>query len=152
MSTTSAPKQEEVTIRLPAEAMFTAFFAVVFLIVVCWCVLAVVGWQPWSVVGAGLLGALAAVVVGGGGLLILKPWNPRRAGDLAMLWLASTVVRVLLTPLLALLLYSAAHPPIYPFVLGAGTAYLAILFSETALVSRHLRLQFDKVEGPSVSR
>ena len=92
--------------------------------------------------GAGLLGACAAVVVGGGGLLILKPWNPRVAGDLALLWLGSTVVRVLLTPLLALVLYFAAHPPIYPFALGAGTAYLAVLISETALVSNHLRHQF----------
>jgi hypothetical protein len=36
----------------------------------------------------------------------------------------------------------------YPFVLGAGTAYLAILLSETALVARHLRRQFDEVEAP----
>lgn len=143
MNTTTAQKQDEVKIRLPAEAMFAAFFGVVLLILVCWLLLAAFGWQPWSAVGAGLLGALAAVVVGGGGLLILKPWISLPAGDLALRWLASTVARVLLTPLLALLLYFAAHPPLYPFVLGAGTAYLAILFSETALVARHLRLQLD---------
>ena len=139
-------KAREPLIRLPSGVMFTVFGVIVLLIAACWLLLAWSGSQPWPVAGAGLLGALASVVVGGAGLLIVKPWNPRRAGDLALLWLGSTVVRVLVTPLLALVLYFAAYPPIYPFVLGAGTAYLAILLSETALVTLHMRAQFDPVE------
>lgn len=137
---------QDPVIKLPTGVMFTLFGVIVLAIAACWLLLALTGAQPWSVAGAGLLGSLASVVVGGGGILILKPWQPRRAGDLALFWLGSTVLRVLVTPILALVLYFAAYPPIYPFVLGAGTAYLAILLSETALVALHMRGQFDSVQ------
>ena len=148
MSDAVHEKPEELLVRLPAETMFAVFTGVVLVIAAFWVILALGEWQPWTVARAGMLGALASVVVGGGGLLVLKPWNRRSTGDLALLWLGSTVVRVLLTPLLALVIYFAVHPPMYPFVLGAGTAYLVILLSETALVVRHLRRQFDEVETP----
>jgi len=143
MSDAGGERPAEPVVRLPAELMFSAFACVVILTAVVWSVLVFIGLLGWDAALAGMLGALASFVVGGAGLLLMKPWKPRSTGDLALLWLGSTVVRVLLTPLLALVLYFAAHPPIYPFVLGAGTAYLALLVLETALVAGHLRNQFD---------
>ena len=72
MSDAVGGKAEEPLVRLPAEAMFAVFTGVILLIAVFWSVLAIGGWQPWSVARAGMLGALASVIIG---------WHPAAAAE-----------------------------------------------------------------------
>ena len=146
----NAPAEPELT--LPFRAMLVAGVVVLLIVLAVWLILYFGGWIAWPVAWAGLLGSAAIFVIAGVGVAIMQPWKPRLAGDLATLWLGSTVARMLLTPGLALLLYFALYPPTIPFVLGVGTAYLVILVSETALLWQHLRRQFNRVQHPVANR
>jgi hypothetical protein len=87
-------------------------------------------------VGAALLGAGAAGVVALLGAAILRPARVRAVSDWLTLWLAATVARMLLTPLLAVLLYSALPLPAKAFFLAVAGSYLACLAVETAVLAR----------------
>jgi hypothetical protein len=81
--------------------------------------------------GAAVAGAVALL-----GTVILRPSESRLASDWMTLWLAATVVRLLLTPLAALLLYFALSPPRVEFLLSVAGSYLACLAVETAILAR----------------
>ena len=121
---------------------------------VIWAVLIVLAFLGWLVVGpalglaptatrAGLMGALVALLVGAVSILLIAPWRARPSGDLPTLWLLITVGRLFATPACALLLYFAARPPAGTYVLGIGSAYIALLFLETTVIVHDMRRQLE---------
>jgi drug/metabolite transporter (DMT)-like permease len=136
------------TVEQPLFGLPTAQLGVV------WGILIALAFLGWLVVGpavgldssgtwAGLMGALVALVVGAGSILLIVPWRPRPSGDLPTLWLLITVGRLFVTPACALLLYFAARPPAGTYVLGIGSAYIALLVFETTVIVRDMRRQLE---------
>jgi hypothetical protein len=87
-------------------------------------------------VGAAVLGALCSGAVALLGGVILRAAGARPAIDWLTLWLAATVVRMLLTPVVAVLLYSALPLPPKAFFLAVAGSYLACLAAETVVLAR----------------
>ena len=86
--------------------------------------------------GAAAFGAAVSFATAMLGIAILRPSVERPASDWMTAWLAATVVRLLLTPLLAVSLYSALPLPGKPFLLAVAGTYLACLAAETAVLAR----------------
>lgn len=127
-------------------------------LLVVWLVLFLISFLGWGLLApslgvsparsqAGLLGALPVLGLCGGALLLIAPWRDRPASDLPTLWLFVTVVRLLATPMVALLLYFAARPPMEYFVVGSAIAFLCVLFAETPLIALDVRRQIAAEEG-----
>jgi len=72
-------------------------------------------------------------------LLAIGPWKPREMGTWANLWLAALVGRLLLTPALAYLLYSATPLSLTPLMLSVGVTYVVVQVSEAAAVAASLK-------------
>ena len=102
--------------------------------------------DPETVHWGALSGAIGAVV-GGLGLLIMVPWRPRRSGDLAPLWMASTVARILALPAVGILLYFAARPPERPLVIGLAGATLVLLAIEVPIIATAMLRQLTEEEA-----
>lgn len=64
--------------------------------------------------------------------MILMPWKTRPAGTWAVLWLGGTVGRLLITPVVGLLVYSATPVRTDAFLLSLAGTYLACLAAEVA--------------------
>ena len=97
-----------------------------------------------SVASGALQGALLAIAVGAVGVLLIRPWKPRDSGDLPTAWLLVTVLRLFAAPACAVLLYFAARPPLGSYVVGIGSAFIALLFFETLVIVFDMRRQFDQ--------
>lgn len=102
--------------------------------------------EPETLHWGALSGALAAAL-GGLGLLIMVPWKPRRSGDLAPLWMASTVARILAIPGVGFLLYFAARPPERPLVIGLAGATLVLLAIEVPIIATAMLRQLAEEEA-----
>ena len=57
----------------------------------------------------------------------------------ATMWLAATVLRLLLTPVAAYVLYSAAPLSLTPLMLSVGGTYLVVLLVEAAFLALHVK-------------
>ncbi len=86
--------------------------------------------------GAAAFGASVSFATALLGIAILRPSVERPASDWMTSWLAATVVRLLLTPLVAVSLYSALSLPGKPFLLAVAGTYLACLAAETVVLAR----------------
>jgi hypothetical protein len=75
-------------------------------------------------------------------LIAIGPWKPREMGTWANLWLAALVGRLLLTPALAYLLYSATPLSLTPLMLSVGVTYVVVQISEAAVLAAHLKRIF----------
>ena len=139
---------ETAPVEQPRFALPTARLGVV------WVLLLVLAFLGWLVVApavgvepagshGGLMGALIALLIGAGSILLVGPWRPRPSGDLPTLWLLITVGRLFVTPACALLLYFAARPPAGTYVLGIGSAYIALLILETTVIVHDMRRQLE---------
>lgn len=102
--------------------------------------------EPDAVVWGSIGGALSGAI-GGLGLLVLAPWKPRRSGDLPTLWMGVTTGRLLATPAVAFLLYSAAHPPDRPYVFGIAAAAFLLLVVEVPIIARAMLSQLADEEA-----
>ena len=113
----------------------------------------VAGWLGVSVPDAfwAMVGGLLALGLCGGALMLITPWRDHPASELPTLWLLVTVVRLLATPMVALLLYFAARPPMDFFVVGLAIAFLCVLFFETPLIALDVRRQIVAEEGSGAS-
>ena len=69
------------------------------------------------------------------GLIAMAPWASRTPSEWSTRWLASTVIRFITTPFLALLLYSRP-PSAEGFLLAVAGTYLVSLAVETAVVAK----------------
>lgn len=87
----------------------------------------------------GLTSAIASHILGilGGAFLAsAKPGNAGAASSAMTAYLASTVIRFLCTPLLAVSLYFALPVKPQPLLLGAGLGYLLILVADIATMMK----------------
>lgn len=118
--------------------------------VVLACVLApVVGVATWlgvtlgfgysqTVVISGVVGSAVVLVVTLVSMLVTSPWTLRPVGLQMTMWMAGTVVRLLATPALAFLLYSAAPLDGKALALSVGAVHLVTLITEASVMSRLL--------------
>lgn len=102
-----------------------------------WAVTAMLGSDQATLV-AGLAGAAVVGVVGVVAVLVLAPWRSRPVSFWWTLWLAGTVLRLLATPAVTFLLYSATSLSAVPLTLSVAVTYLVALFAETAVIARHV--------------
>ncbi len=120
-----------------------------------------VGLAWWSAVSLGggssqwaAAGLYAAAVVSAGSvlaLLAIRPWKRRSLMSWPFVWLAGSGVRMLITLVLTVLLYSAFS--LDPAALGIAvvTAYLATLLSETWMYVHEMKVlpPLDESAGAS---
>lgn len=92
--------------------------------------------MPAEVMQAGLVGAGIVTVIALGGVLVMLPWIPRSIMTWTSTWIGSSVFRLLVTPAVTFVLYSATSLPPVPLVLGVAGAYLVVLLSEAAILAR----------------
>lgn len=92
--------------------------------------------SPPDPVRSSLLGSLVAALVTVPVLIAIQPWKVRAAGNWAVLWLGSTVGRLLITPVVGLLVYSATPVRTDVFLLSLAGTYLACLAAEVAVSAR----------------
>ncbi len=88
---------------------------------------------------AGVAGAAVVAVVSLLGLGVMTPWKSRDVSGWMTMWLAATVVRLLLTPVSAYLLYSATSLRLTPFMLSVAVTYMVVLFCEAAVLALHVK-------------
>ncbi|GEM_PF-6158516 len=137
---------------LPSRALGVGWLVSAIVAIGIWPVIGpAIGFEPRSTQWA-IIGAVLAAAIGGLGLLVLMPWKPRRSGDLPTYWLAATTGRLLLIPGVAFLLYSAAHPPDKPYVLGLAGASLALLAVEVPLIAKAMLRQITLEESAAKVR
>ena len=68
----------------------------------------------------------------------MTPWRPRDLGMWMTMWMAATVLRLLLTPALAYLLYSATSLSGMALGLAIVTSYFLALLAEWVVLDRHI--------------
>jgi hypothetical protein len=102
-----------------------------------------VGWEAGFRTGA-LVAAAVTTALSMVGVAILGPGRERDAMHLMNRWTGATLVRLVVTPLVLFLLYSAAHFPARSIVIGGGTTYLALLAVETTIILVSTRRQLER--------
>lgn len=142
-----ADRSEEPLYALPGRLLLAGWLVSAALGVGGWFVAAEIRpIEPETLRWGALSGAIAAGL-GGLGLLIMVPWKPRRSGDLAPLWMASTVARILAIPGVGFLLYFAARPPERPLVIGLAGATLVLLAIEVPIIATAMLRQLTEEEA-----
>ena len=133
-------------LSLPGRGLLVVWLLLVMATVLGWGLVA--GWLGVSERDAlwAMVGGLLALTVCGGALMLITPWRDHPASELPTLWLLVTVVRLLATPMVALLLYFAAHPPADFYVVGLACCFLGVLFFETPLIALDVRRQIVDLE------
>lgn len=130
----------ELRVSLPTRALFLGVTAASLAVAGLWA--AVVGLGPWDKTAftTGLVGAAIMGVLALNGVLIMTPWKPRAFADWMTVWLAATVFRMLVTPSIVFLIYSATSEtlPAKPLGLSVALTYMATLFVEAAIIARHM--------------
>ncbi len=137
MSPAAAHTSAEPTIALPALRMVAAIVASAVGAAVLWTIAALVTGE--RVIGEGAAGAGVVLVVGVLGVVAIRPWKVRPVSAWTSLWLAAMVGRLVLTPLAAWLVYSAAPLEMAPFMLAVAASYVIVQLTEAAAVALHLK-------------
>ena len=87
---------------------------------------------------AGPVGGAGVGLRGIGGVLSMTPWSPAEMGRGMTMWMAATVLRLLLTPALAYLLYSATSLSGTALGLAIVFSYFLALLAEWVVLDRHI--------------
>ncbi len=139
MTTTSisASAHEPVT-SLPTRRLLLIMIAAVLATLAGWsavtALIGVTGTIPAAAAGATLVAGISIV-----SLVAIGPWKTRAMGTWATLWLAALVGRLLLTPALAYLLYSATPLSLTPLMLSVAVTYVIVQISEAAALAAYLK-------------
>lgn len=101
-----------------------------------WSLLApLAGWEGWPLGVNAFAGVVPVAMLG---WLVTAPWRPRAAIDWITIWLAGTVIRLLLTPVAAISLYSLTPCDTRQFVGALGAVYFAVLMAEVGSIALSL--------------
>ncbi len=120
-------------LKIPWRWVILVMIAVALVVAIIWSTCAPIwGWEGWQMAVRALV---AVVPVSIAGLLVTAPWRPRLAIDLITVWLAGTVVRLLLTPVACLALYSQAPCDKGQFVVAVGACYFAVVLAEVGVIA-----------------
>lgn len=132
-------RDDEPAIALPVGSLITASIIGAAAPGAIWTIGAMIGGFGWNIASAGLLGAGVVIIAMIAGLLVLTPWKARPIAIWGPLWLGGILVRLVLTPLLAWVLYSATS--IQPEAFGAcvGITYITALLTEVSVLARFVR-------------
>lgn len=125
---------DEPTISLPTGRLLAALVGTGAVTAAAWALLATGDART-----AGLVGTAGTLVVLVASLLIVGPWKTRAMGDWMNAWMGVLVLRMLCTPLVAWLLYSATPLDGQAFALAVAAAFLPATFVEAGLLSLHVK-------------
>jgi hypothetical protein len=92
-----------------------------------------------EVLAAGGAGAAVVAAVGVLAVLVIRPWRTRPVSAWINWWLGAMVLRILLTPAAAYLLYSATALSLTPLMLSVAATYVVVQVSEAAAVAHYLK-------------
>ena len=137
MNTTSIAAREPVT-ALPALRMVVTVIGAGLATIAGWAAVTALTGRTATIMSAAA-GATLVTGVSTLSLLAIGPWKSREIGTWANLWLAALVGRLLLTPALAYLLYSATPLSLTPLMLSVGVTYVVVQVSEAAAVAASLK-------------
>jgi hypothetical protein len=93
------------------------------------------GWSADDANGA-IAGGIVATVSVLASLLALQPWKPRPMAMWTILWLGSSTIRLLFTPVALFSVYFATLLPGTAVLLGGTAAFLVALAVETVVIAR----------------
>ncbi|MEE8155177.1 MAG: hypothetical protein V3T53_09525 [Phycisphaerales bacterium] len=140
MSITSpAPATKEPIIALPIGRMVGSIVGLSALTYAGWLAVVWLGGFGAEAVAAGLAGAALVAAVGVAAALLMRPWRPRPLSSWVTWWLAGIVGRVLVTPAVAYLLYSATSLSGTPLLLSVATTYVIVQCGEAAALALHIK-------------
>ncbi len=138
MMTTTAIDARELVTTLPAWRLIKTVVVATIAARAAWSrVVAATGRVPTIVpaaAGATLVAGISIL-----SLVVIGPWKPRAVGSWANLWLAALVGRLLLTPALAYLLYSATQLSLTPLMLSVAATYVIVQISEAAALAAYIK-------------
>jgi len=123
---------------LPTRRMVITVIASASATIAAWSVVAALTGRT-STIMAATAGAALVVCTSILSLMVIQPWKPREMGTWANLWLAALVGRLLLTPALAYLLYSATRLSLTPLMLSVAVTYVIVQISEAAALAANLK-------------
>jgi hypothetical protein len=92
-----------------------------------------------EILGAGGAGAVTVAAVSVLAVLVICPWRIRPVSAWINWWLGAMVLRILLTPVVAYLLYSATALGLTPLMLSVAATYVVVQVSEAAAVAHYLK-------------
>ena len=129
----------EPSLALPTRRMLLTIAAGTATTFLGWAVVTSIIVPGREVLVAGGAGAAVVAAVSVIGALIISPWRIRPVGDWINWWLGSMVLRILLTPVVAYLLYSATALSLTPLMLSVAATYVVVQVSEAAAVAHYLK-------------
>ena len=137
--TSPAPATKEPIITLPIGRMVGSIVGLSALTYVGWLAVVWLGRFGAEAVAAGLAGAALVAAVGVAAALLMRPWRPRPVSSWVTWWLAGIVGRLLVTPVVAYLLYSATPLSGTPLLLSVATTYVIVQCGEAAVLALHIK-------------
>ena len=140
MTTTSISAREPVT-SLPTRRMVIIVIGAGLATIAGWAAVTALTGRTGTITSAAA-GAALVTAISTLSLLAIGPWKAREMGTWANLWLAALVGRLLLTPPLAYLLYSATPLSLTPLMLSVAVTYVVVQISEAAALAAHLNRIF----------
>jgi len=126
---------DEKPIQLRARLFFVVWFFTLLISFACCFVPALFDLWKFEVSISAAFGTILIAIIMLAGLFALAPWATRTPSSWGTRWLASTVLRFICTPFLALLLYSRP-PSAEAFLLSVAATYLFMLAAETAVLAK----------------
>ena len=121
----------------PTGRLLTAVGVTSGVLLALWTLVKVGGELEPEVFRGGLLGLIAATAAHAGGIVFGAMLAPAKGSNAA--YLASMLVRFVLTPVLAVSLYFLLPVKPQPVLIGAAVGYLVILFADVATVMTGLK-------------
>ena len=128
----------EPTIALPTGRLVLTVCAAATATASAWIAVTALLGRPADL-AAGPAGAALVAGITIAGVLTMRPWKTRPIGDWMTLWLAALVGRLLLTPLLAYLLYSATQFGLVPLMLSVAVSYVIVQIGEASALAVYLK-------------
>ena len=140
---TSASHKTEPMLALPSRTLFATVGGVSLLCGIGWAAVSLVLGQTTETVTSGVIGAAITAAVSLLAVLVMTPWKTRPMTAWMTMWLGGTVLRLLVTPALTWLVYSAASLSAKPLALSVAVTYVLTLLSEAAVLSAYVKKRLD---------
>ncbi|MHC4989956.1 MAG: hypothetical protein ACYTGC_03155 [Planctomycetota bacterium] len=135
--TTTTSQSNEPCLALPTGTLLAIAVAVPALLGAAWWLGAGLIGRP-EAASAGVAGAAVTATATLLGTLVMTPWITRPIGLWTSIWMAGTVVRLLLAPLGTILLYSATPLDATSLAIAVGATYLVTLLTEAGVLARFI--------------
>src|SRR5262245_54395102 len=128
--TAATSAHSEAVIALPSRLLFGSVMGVTALLAAGWLVISVVAGTVGAVTTAGVVGIALVAGISLLSVLIMAPWKSRPILTWMSIWMGGTVARLLVTPAVTFLLYSAVSLNATALTVSVAAAYLAVLLTE----------------------